>query len=66
MFYPRSKPMVDNSEKIAKAKEVLFMNTPVDKIYETYADMDYVEFRGSAGGDVCCYRVYDDGKVYAR
>ena len=52
--------------RVKKAKEILFMNTPMEIIYETYSEPDFIEFHGSAGGDVMCYRVYNDGGIYAR
>ena len=49
--------------KIEKAKKILFENTPADKILG-YADCgNYVEFDCKAGGDLICYRVYNDGSI---
>ena len=53
-------------KRVEKAYEILFDSTPMEIVYDVYEDPDFVEFRGSAGGDVMCYRVYNDGGIYAR
>ena len=55
-----------NEARIEKAKEILFSNTPADRIIETYVGSDFIEFIVSAGGDVLTYRIYNNGKVYER
>ena len=35
----------------------------LDRLEDYYIDRDYVEFRGTTGGDPLRYRVYNDGRV---
>ena len=53
-------------ERIQKARKILFDNTPADRVLETYATPDYVEFICVAGGDPMRFRVYNDGKIYEK
>ena len=48
---------------VKKAKEILFTQTPADKILETYKDKDFVEFITKCGGDVVVYRIYNNGTI---
>lgn len=52
-----------SSERIAAARKVLFNNTPVETIMDTYDGGNYVQFVGMAGGDVLTYRIYADGLI---
>lgn len=51
---------------LEQAKKILFNNTPVDRIIETYEDRDYIEFVCKAGGDTLTYRVYRGGTLVER
>jgi hypothetical protein len=51
---------------IQKARELLFENTPVTKIFDTYILPDAVDFICCCGGDSVIYRVYDDGRIVER
>ena len=47
--------------KTAEAKQILLNNVGIDRIIETHKAYDYVQFIVSRGGDICTYRIYDDG-----
>ena len=51
---------------IKEATEILFENTCMELIDDVYQTPDYVEFRGTCGGDALRFRVYNDGKVYEK
>lgn len=49
------------------AIDILFEETPMEIIYEYDETPDFFQFRGEAGGDVMCYRIYKEtGQVTAR
>ena len=48
---------------VKKAKEILFAQTPVDKILDTYKDKNFVKFTTKCGGDVVVYRIYNNGTI---
>lgn len=48
---------------IKEATEIIFENTCMEIIDDTFQTPDYVEFRGTCGGDVLRYRVYNDGSI---
>ena len=50
-----------------EALNILFEQTPIELIYDTYDTPEFFEFHGSAGGDSLCYRVYKkNGMVTSR
>ena len=58
--------MNNREDRLEEAKKILFENTPADRIVEYYVGIDFVEFACRAGGDLLCYRVYKNGKIYER
>ena len=51
---------------IEEAEKILYRDTPIEYIYRVTHTRDFVEFVGDAGGDTLTYRVYNNGKVYAK
>lgn len=51
---------------IKEATKIVLENTCIEIIDDTFQTSDYVEFRGTCGGDVLRFRVYNDGKVYEK
>ena len=51
---------------IEEAEKILYRNTPIEYIYRVTQIKDFIEFVGDAGGDTLTYRVYNNGKVYAK
>lgn len=51
---------------IEQAEEILYRDTPIEYIYRFTQTKDFIEFVGDAGGDTLTYRVYNNGKVYAK
>ena len=53
----------DLEERIRKAENIA--SEYFDYLSETTPTPDYVQVVGSIGGEICTYRIYDDGSVYA-
>ena len=51
---------------IKEAEAIIYRDTPIEYIYRIIETSDYIEFVGDAGGDTLTYRVYNNGKVYAK
>lgn len=51
---------------IKEATKIVLENTCIEIIDDIFQTPDYVEFRGTCGGDVLKFRVYNDGKVYEK
>ena len=49
-----------------EAKDILWESTPADTILDIYLTGSYIEFTCRAGGDVCTYRVYNNGTITER
>ena len=49
-----------------EAKDILWESTPADTILDIYQTGSYIEFTCRAGGDVCTYRVYNNGTITER
>ena len=54
----------DAESRIVKAEEIDLAG--MDYILETVPTSDYVRIIGSTGGDICTYRIYDDGSVFEK
>ena len=54
----------DLEKRISKAQDIALEY--FDCLLETTPAPDYVQVVGSIGGEVCTYRIYNDGSVYAR
>lgn len=52
--------------RVDKALDVIFAETPIEYITDTYEARDFVEVVGKAGGDTLTYRVYDNGRLCER
>ena len=49
------------------ALDILFDNTPIEIILDSYDAPDFYEFVGECGGDVMRYRIYKkDGSIYEK
>jgi hypothetical protein len=44
-------------------KQIIFSQTPIDRVYSIHEDKNFIDVQGSAGGDNCTYRIYDNGMV---
>ena len=44
-------------------KQIIFSQTPIDRVYSIHEDRNFIDVQGSAGGDTCTYRIYDNGMV---
>ena len=51
---------------IEEAEKILYRDTPIEYIYRVTQTSDFIEFVGDAGGDTLTYRVYNNGKIYAK
>lgn len=51
---------------IEQAEKLIYENTPIEYIYRMTQTKDFIEFVGDAGGDTLTYRVYNNGKIYAK
>lgn len=51
---------------IEEAEKIIYRDTPIEYIYRVTQTKDFVEFVVDAGGDTLTYRVYNNGKVYAK
>lgn len=51
------------SKRVAKAIDFVRMNTPICRIEDVAIWRDFVEIYGYADGEVCIYRVYNDGRI---
>ena len=51
---------------IEEAEKILYRDTPIEYVYRITQTKDFIEFVGDAGGDTLTYRVYNNGKVYAK
>ena len=50
-----------------EALNILFEETPIETIYDSYDTSEYFEFVGSCGGDSLKYRIYKEtGKIYEK
>lgn len=69
--------MLDSMLKNAPAKKQVSTNDVIDNaikeveerleiIYSEHKTPDYVEIKGEIGGDMICYRVYNDGSIYEK
>ncbi|MDO4649903.1 MAG: hypothetical protein Q4B26_14785 [Eubacteriales bacterium] len=58
--------MRGNSERAKKAQNIVLEETSMEFITDVIETPDFVEIKGECGGDMLCYRVYDDGSVYAK
>ena len=69
--------MLDSILKNAPAKKQVSTNDVIDNaikeveerleiIYSEHKTPDYVEIKGEIGGDMICYRVYNDGSIYEK
>ena len=47
-------------------KEIIFTNTPIDKVISTCEGPGFIEVVGCAGGDTMTYRIYENGQVTER
>jgi hypothetical protein len=47
-------------------KEIIFTNTPIDKVISTSEGPGFIEVIGCAGGDTMTYRIYENGQVTER
>lgn len=47
-------------------KEIIFTNTPIDKIISTNDGPGFIDVIGCAGGDILTYRIYENGQVIER
>lgn len=54
------------NERINAAIEKVLDETCMEIVYRADAAPDFVEVAGECGGDVMCYRVYNDGGIYAK
>lgn len=52
------------NERVSKAQDAVLDR--VEYVIDVRETPDFVEVVGDIGGDVVTYRVYDDGRVYAR
>ena len=51
---------------INQAEQLIYEETPIEYIYRITETSDFIEFVGDAGGDTLTYRVYPNGKIYAK
>lgn len=56
--------MKKREKRVQKALEIALKHVEVVIEYKT--GPDFVEVIGEIGGDVCTYRIYDDGSIYER
>ena len=54
------------TERVKKAANLLLKEVGVDYFVETIETPDFVQFVGSIGGDIVCFRVYNDGSIYEK
>lgn len=54
----------DLEKRISKAQDIV--SEYFDYLLETTPAPDYVQVVGSIGGEVCTYRIYNDGSVYVK
>lgn len=52
--------------RIGKALDRIYAETPMEYHIEIYEARDFVEVVGRAGGDTLTYRVYDNGNICER
>lgn len=54
------------NKRVEKALNTIYDCTPIELVDDIFEAPDYVEVRGTCGGDVLRFRVYNDGKVYEK
>lgn len=47
-------------------REIIYSQTPIDRIMRIVWFKDFVEVTGPAGGDVLHYRIYNNGTIVER
>ena len=47
-------------------KEIIFTNTPIDRVISTHEGNGFIDVVGCAGGDTMTYRIYENGQVTER
>ena len=47
-------------------REIIYNQTPIDRIMRIVWFKDFVEVTGPAGGDVLHYRIYNNGTIVER
>ena len=52
--------------RVDKALDIIFSETPIEYVIDTYEAKGFVEVVGSAGGDILTYRVFDNGTLGQR
>lgn len=52
-----------NKMKKQDIENLVYRNTPIDKIQSLYEGYNFIEVSGCAGKDNLTYRFYDNGKV---
>lgn len=50
----------------AQEKGIREVESRLEVIYATNSTPDFVEIQGEIGGDLLCYRVYNDGSIYEK
>ena len=56
--------MVKSKERVNRAQDRALER--LDYVMDYYETPDFVEVTGRMGGDVIAYRVFDDGRIYAK
>ena len=56
--------MVKSKERVNRAQDRALES--LDYVMDCYETPDFVEVTGRMGGDVITYRVFDDGRIYAK
>ena len=56
--------MVKSKERVNRAQDRALES--LDYVMDCYETSDFVEVTGRMGGDVITYRVFDDGRIYAK
>ena len=64
LFSIGGKKMVKSKERVNRAQDRALEN--LDYVMDCYETPDFVEVTGRMGGDVITYRVFDDGRIYAK
>ena len=54
------------NKRVEKALDTIYDCTPIELVDDIFETPDFVEVRGSCGGDVLRFRVYNDGRVYEK
>lgn len=60
------KKALEKVELSAQEKGIREVESRLEVIYVTRSTPDFVEIQGEIGGDVLCYRVYNDGSIYEK